>query len=366
MKIYNFNEFITESNTDDKFELKYEKWKLGGYSKGSFSWNLYKNGKIICAISNYNNDKNNVLVKHIESAEKGMATKLVFMLLDNGVVIETGKPDYNSISTSAYYMNKKIVGLIDENKKYKYTILGKADNSGKEDYEPYIDVIGKEDNFHYRFEKTIDTNNIKNNLNENVNSYPKLLDLAKLYDYETFLKKSDSVTSIYNILYRGMYDQELTDNSFFTDYIGHATQYGDYVDGIIYNDDILYFDDNTFNNLRRSFETITKKELNNIYILYFRNHKLYDAMVGEYSDEASVIKFVANFLKSNIPYTKVQQNKVKNDLLIPIMLHYAQMKGKNIIQFVGGDYIDYGGADEFVVNDITKYTKLSDIWKSVN
>ena len=29
-------------------------------------------------------------------------------------------------------------------------------------------------------------------------------------------------------------------------------------------------------------------------------------------------------------------------------------------------YSIFYGADEFVVNDISKYTKLSDIWKSVN
>ena len=208
---------------------------------------------------------------------------------------------------------------------------------------------------------------IREYLNENINSYTKLIDLAKQYDYETFLRKSDSVTSIYNILYRGMYDQELVNNSFFTDYIGHATQYGDYVDGIIYNNgDILYFDDSTFNNLRNSFKNINKKELEQIYSYHFKNHKLFDAMDGEYSDEESVIKFVYNFIKSNIPYSKVSQNKVKNDLLIPIMTHYAKLKGKNIIQFVGGDYSDYGGADEFVVDDVSKYTKLSDIWKSVN
>lgn len=205
-------------------------------------------------------------------------------------------------------------------------------------------------------------------LNENLNNYTQLVDLAKKYDYETFLKKSDGFTFMYNILYRGMYDNsELTNNSFFTDYIGHAKEYGDYVDGVIYNDvDVLYFDDETFNNLRIFFKTITKKELYNIYYYYFINHKLLDAMNGQYSDEKAVIKFVSSFLKSNITYTKVQKNKVKNDLLIPIMLYYAQMNGKNIIKFLGGDYSDYGGADEFVVNDISKYTKLSDIWKSVN
>lgn len=50
----------------------------------------------------------------------------------------------------------------------------------------------------------------KKYLNENVNNYIKLTDLAKQYDYD--------------ILYRGMYDTELTDKSFFTDYIGHATE----------------------------------------------------------------------------------------------------------------------------------------------
>lgn len=204
-------------------------------------------------------------------------------------------------------------------------------------------------------------------LKENKNNYVKLIDLAKQYDYETFLKKTDNVTSIYNILYRGMYDTLLTDKSFFSDYIGHATQYGDYVDGIIYNDnDVLYFDDTTFNKLRDRFKNITNNELNNIYSYYFENHKLYDAMDGEYSDEVDVINFVKSFLKSNTLYTKVQQDKVKNDLLIPIMLYYAELKGKNIIQFIGGDYSDYGGADEFVVNDVSRYDKLSDIWKRNN
>lgn len=208
---------------------------------------------------------------------------------------------------------------------------------------------------------------IRKSLNEDVNKYDKLIELAKKYDYETFLEKSDNVTFIYNILYRGMCDRELADNCFFTDYIGHAKQYGDYVDGIIYkNEDLLYYDDDTFNNLRNDLSNISKKELTKIYSYYFDNKKLFDAMNDEYSDEKSVIKFVYNFIKSSIPYSKVSQRKIKNDLLIPIMMHYAKLKGKNIIQFLGGDYWDYGGADEFVVDDVSRYTKLSDIWKSAN
>ena len=202
-------------------------------------------------------------------------------------------------------------------------------------------------------------------LNENTTSYPELIDLAKQYDYETFVEKCQR--SRYDILYRGMYDEILEDKSFFADFFNHAKEYGDYVDGIIINNnDILYFDDATFNNLRKTLYSINKNALKKIYSYYFKNHKLFDAMDGEYSDEKSVINFVINFLKSDIPYSKVQKNKFKNDLLIPIMSYFAGVKGKNIVQFVGGDYSMMGGADEYVVDNISKYPKLSDIWKSVN
>lgn len=154
MKHIKLFENFNEENITENFELKYEKWKFGGYSEGSDGWNLYSNNTLVCGISNYNKDKFNLLIKHIESKKKGMATKLIFMLLDNGVVIETGKPDYNSISTTAYYTFKKIVDLINKNSdKYSVMILGKANNKGKENYEPYIESSTKKDNFHYRFSK---------------------------------------------------------------------------------------------------------------------------------------------------------------------------------------------------------------------
>lgn len=149
-----------EENLQDEYQIKYEKWKKGGYSEGSMSYNLYKNNELVAGVSNYNNDKNYVIIKHLENFSniKGMAIKLIFMLLDMDISIETGKPDYNSISTSAYYMNKKIVDLINKsNGKYKSTILGLANNEGKEDQERYKDVAGentKPDNYHYRWEKS--------------------------------------------------------------------------------------------------------------------------------------------------------------------------------------------------------------------
>ncbi len=204
-------------------------------------------------------------------------------------------------------------------------------------------------------------------LNENNNQYGDLVKLAKKYDYDTFISKTDSLTSLYNILYRGMYDSKLENRIFMTDYVGHAKEYGEYVDGIIYdNKDVLFFDDYVFNKLRGELKTLTKEEIYDIYSDDFKSHKLYDAMIDKYDDEKGVIKFVYKFIKSDEPYTKVQDNKIKNDLLIPIMLHYAKLKNKNIIHFIGGDYADYGGADEFVVNDISIYKKLSDIWKENN
>lgn len=208
---------------------------------------------------------------------------------------------------------------------------------------------------------------IRKHLNENKN-LDKLVNIAKKYDYNNFLKKSDSVTDIYNILYRGMYDNELKDKSFMTDYIGHAKEYGDNIDGIVYNDgDVLYFNDNTFNDLRQYFINITKKEINDIYSDCFINDKLSDAMNDKYSNEKLIVSFVYNFIKSNVPYAKVSKSKIKNDLLVPIMLYYAKYaKNKNIISFLGNDYSNYGGTVEFVVNDVSKYKKLSDIWNSAN
>jgi hypothetical protein len=147
-----------EQFTDDKYEIKYEKWKKSGYSKGYMAYNLYKNGQILAGVSNDNKDKMTLLIRHLEnfSIEKGMATKLLFMLLDMGISIQTGKPNYNSISTTAYKMNRKIVDVINNsNGKYKATILGPANNTGKEDEPKYKDVSGentKPDNYHYRFE----------------------------------------------------------------------------------------------------------------------------------------------------------------------------------------------------------------------
>ena len=142
------------TNDDDAFEVRYEKWLFGGESQGDYAWNLYWNNNPVASISNGNNpDKNNVRIVDIFSRQKGMGSKLIMMLLDEGVVIETGIPERHSISTKAYYLVRKIIDIINNNsQKYKYTVLGKANNDGLDDNEHYKDIKDKQDNFHYRFE----------------------------------------------------------------------------------------------------------------------------------------------------------------------------------------------------------------------
>ena len=91
------------------------------------------------------------------------------------------------------------------------------------------------------------------------------------------------------------------------------------------------------------------------------NH--FNPIMSNDEDEDKIIDFVYNFIVDSVDDYKKYSMKKQNDFFIPILMYYAKTKGYNIISFWGGDY---GGADEFVVDDISRYTKLSDIWKSVN
>ena len=188
-------------------------------------------------------------------------------------------------------------------------------------------------------------------LNENNDNLIKLYNIAKGVDYNTFLKKTDSLAFEYDMLYRGSVD-ELENNIFMTDYIGHAFEYGDVVNGILYNpSDVMFFNDNTFSSLRQNYRGLSKEDLLKIY----NSDKIIDI---------DAIDFVFKFIQSDVPYTKVNQNFDKNDLLVPIMQYYAKSKGKNIISFLGSDYD--GDQNEFIVDDISKYKQLKDVWSNVN
>ena len=120
-----------EEEIDASFELKYEPWPFEAteYTAGWPSWVLYKDGKPVAALSNDNEHEDDVSIRHIETKVKshGYAQKLIEMLLDEGVTIKTGKPNYNSVSPTAH----KMFGRINQLKGIQSKVLGPADNTGK-------------------------------------------------------------------------------------------------------------------------------------------------------------------------------------------------------------------------------------------
>jgi hypothetical protein len=200
-------------------------------------------------------------------------------------------------------------------------------------------------------------------------SYSEMYDLAKGQEYEEFIQLSEELSGKYNILYRGTYNDYIKlsecSNVFMADFLTHAEHYGEYVDGLIYEEkDLLWFDDNTFDTLKR-YNSFDKTELENIYKYFFDNYLLDDAMDQHQYDSDKVIDFVFTFLTSEKKYSTIQRKKA-NDFLIPVMLHYAKSKNKNIIGFTGGSFEFMGGADEFVVANVSKHITLKDIWNDVN
>lgn len=217
-------------------------------------------------------------------------------------------------------------------------------------------------------------NNILKILNEEI-SLKELNAIAKGVDYDTFLNKTDSLASRYFMLYRGSADESLHNNIFMTDYIGHAREYGEHVEGIVADsNDLLRFNDNVFSGLRGQMRKLSKQDLMTIYKPYFDGGKV-DAYGITYKSngktvrittDKSVIEFVFKFIQSSVRYSNFSKQYDLNNLLVPIMQHYAKLKGKNIISFLGGDYADYGGQDEFVVGDTSKYVTLKSIWEKAN
>lgn len=174
-------------------------------------------------------------------------------------------------------------------------------------------------------------------------------------EYKEFVRKTDGM----DILYHGGSNYELNDFMFFTDYHGHASEYGDYVNGI-YTDlsskSIMHFDDDVFNKMRS----------------YYANHKLQDFLslnavkkiiTSGILDENDIARSL-KIIKSELPYSNISINPEYNDPVIPLMLEFAKKYGRNIISFWGSDYSDYGGAAEFVVYDVSIYKTLRDEWEN--
>ena len=110
-------------------------------------------------------------------------------------------------------------------------------------------------------------------LNEQLNQKSDFLDLAKKYDYDTFLDKISELTDEYNpssklnVLFRGMSEDELDDNSFMAEFLTHARGYGEWVDGIIITDKVLYFDN--YELLVVNYELEKKKKQSGLFKFLF-------------------------------------------------------------------------------------------------
>jgi hypothetical protein len=191
--------------------------------------------------------------------------------------------------------------------------------------------------------------------------YDKLRNLAIGRTFDEFLDKTDSVAFDYDMLYRGSIDGSIPDESFMTDYIGHAREYGDKVDGLLYNrSDLLYFDDIIFDNLRSYLRgKLSMEAIRSLYAPYFRT-KLIDGMRGDLDTEDKVIEYVYHMINSTDSFEDAIKSKEGLDSLVPLLTHYAKSKGKNIISFYGNDYD--GDQLEFVVIDPDRYIKLSDFY----
>lgn len=197
-------------------------------------------------------------------------------------------------------------------------------------------------------------------LGESVNLQP-FLDLARKYpDVEEFIRKTDGM----DVLYRGHYHDEMSNNVFMTDYVGHAYEYASgsdegRVDAFVVDfNEILFFDDDTFNELRRFY--LSAGKLQNSY----REALAGNVHAAQFQEALPLVK---KFLQSGTPYSEISGNYEENDMLIPLMQKFARdVHGKNIIGFYGGDYSEYGGQNEFVVGDTSNLVNLRKLHASVH
>ena len=191
----------------------------------------------------------------------------------------------------------------------------------------------------------------------------RVLELAKGKTYDEFLNATDGLAYLVDFLYRGSDTIELQDESFMTDSIGHAREYGDSVGGILPNfeTDLIRFDTGEFDKLRREFSSMTLNQIRDIYTPYFTRPNI----AFEYQDD-EVPTVVDKILKSKKPFELLDKSFNTTNVLIPIMLHYVRKHNKNILSFLGTDYVAYGGQNEYVVDDVSRYVTLHDVWEYVN
>lgn len=179
--------------------------------------------------------------------------------------------------------------------------------------------------------------------------------------YEDFLKRTDGE----DVLYRGHGGGDVADHSFFTNYLGHATQYGDVVDAYAFDhQDVMLYNDDRFEDMRRAYRRASEWEPDQFAALY--RATLHGNRFAPDLDDR--IEHVSEVIlgDEDIPYSSFSSNYADNDAFIPLMQAYAAEKGKNIIAFNGGDYGEYGGQLEFVVGDLSKLVSLRKLYERIH
>ncbi len=178
---------------------------------------------------------------------------------------------------------------------------------------------------------------------------------ALQYDtVEKFIRGTDGM----DVLYRGHSDDHTPDNAFMSDYVGHAAEYAD--DGRIdafafqYND-VMFFNDERFDEMRKHYRNHTPKQIAAEYqaALSGNRHAVH------YEDS---LKLVRRLLRSEKPYSTFCGDHPTNDQIVPLMQKYARDNGRNIISFLGNDYADYGGQNEYVVGDVSQLVDLRKVY----
>ena len=182
-------------------------------------------------------------------------------------------------------------------------------------------------------------------------------------DVEQFIRKTDGE----EVLYRGHGADTTGDNVFMTDYVGHAAGYAGHdgrVDAFAYDpNDVLYYDDRRFDELRHTYRELSDQQLAALYKASLVGGIFANAMMNSgLKTGRQVLAKVKRILRGTAPYSTISGDSMANDLLVPLLQQYARDQGKNIIAFHGNDYADYGGQTEYVVGDISKLADLRELY----
>jgi hypothetical protein len=188
------------------------------------------------------------------------------------------------------------------------------------------------------------------------------VEMARTNDtIEGFIDATDG----WPVLYRGHFGDKVEDNSFFTDYVGHARSYVDEtgrIDAYAFDPrDALMFDDVRFDEMRFAYMRLDADELADLYRTALAGNRFGPDLMSE-----ETLGTLYEILQGETPYSEMSADPGRNDLLIPLMQHYArEARGKNIIAFLGSDFGDFGGQNEFVVGRVAELTDLRALYGQV-